>query len=172
MGNENDNDNAKSGHNWSSDISKINDARSGAGTGFKKAGGTFRFTHNGSFSPKHYKNEWGGGSRAKIKTYKSVKLGGAVSKFATPVGVVLSGYNLYGAYKEDGNQWGNNCKKTTCSEVGSWAGAAGGAAAGAALGSACAPGVGTVIGGIIGGVAGGIGGGKGGESIGDKIYGN
>ena len=35
MGNENDNDNDKSGHNWSSDISKINDARSGAGTGFK-----------------------------------------------------------------------------------------------------------------------------------------
>ena len=153
-----------------SSISKTNDAFGGASEGFTKAGGSFRITHKGSFSPKHYKSGWGGGSRGKIKTYKSAKVGGAVSKFATPVGMALSGYNLYEAYKEDGDHMGNNFKKTVCSEAGSWAGAAGGAASGAAIGSACCPGVGTVVGGIIGGIFGGIGGGKGGEKIGDKLF--
>ena len=107
-----------------------------------------------------------GGSRGNIKTYKSVKVGGAISKFATPVGLAISGYNLYGAYKEDGNQWGNNFKITACSAAGSWAGAAGGAA----IGSVCDP-PGTVIGGIIGGIVGGFKGGKGGKAIGKKLYG-
>ena len=168
MGSENDSD--ENDHDWASNASTINDIRSAAGTGFNKAGGSFRLTHNGSFSPKYYKSGWGGGSRGNIKTYKSVKVGGSVSKFATPVGIAFSGYNLYGAYKEDGNQWGNNCKITACSEAGSWAGAAGGAAGGAAIGSVCGP-PGAVIGGIIGGIAGGFGGGKGGETIGKKIYG-
>ena len=166
----NDNDNSNSSHDWASDCSKINDGRSGAGTGFNKAGGSFRFTKGGSVAPKHYESGWGGGSRGKIKTYKSAKVGGAVSKFATPVGMAFSGYNLYEAYKEDGDHMGNNFKKTVCSEAGSWAGAAGGAAGGAAIGSACCPGIGTVVGGIIGGVIGGIGGGKGGEKIGDKLF--
>ena len=111
-------------------------------------------------------------SRARIKTHNSIKVGGAVSKFPTPVGLVCSGINLHRAYREDGGHMGNNFKKTVCSEAGSWAGAASGAATGAAIGSSCAPGVGTVIGGIIGGVAGGIGGGKGGEQIGNKFFGN
>ena len=114
-------------------------------------------THNGSFSQKYYKSGWGGGSRGNIK---SVKFGGAVSEFATPLGLAFSGYNLYGTYKEDGNQWGNNCKKTSCSEAGSWAGAADEAA----LGSICGHPV-TVIGGIINGIFGGNGGGKGGETM-------
>ena len=37
MGNENGNDNDKGGHNYTSDVSKINYARNGAGTGFNKA---------------------------------------------------------------------------------------------------------------------------------------
>ena len=168
MGNGNDYD--ENDHDWASNASTINDIRSAAGTGFNKAGGSFRLTHNGSFSPKYYKSGWGGGSRGNIKTYKSVKVGGAVSKFATPVGIAFSGYNLYGAYKEDGNQWGNNCKITACSEAGSWAGAAGGAASGAAIGSVCGP-PGTVVGGILGGIFGGFEGGKGGKEIGKKIYG-
>ena len=174
MGNENDDSNNSNNNNddWVSKTSKINDLRSGAGTGFQKAGGTFRFTHNGSFSPKHYQSGWIGGSRARIKTHNSIKVGGAVSKFATPVGLVCSGINLHRAYREDGGHMGNNFKKTVCSEAGSWAGAASGAATGAAIGSSCAPGFGTVIGGIIGGIAGGIGGGKGGEQIGNKFFGN
>ena len=168
MGNENNSDD--NDHDWIYRASIMNDIRSAVGTGFNKAGGSFRISHNGSFSPKYYKSGWGGGSRGNIKTYKSAKIGGAVSKFATSVGLGFLGYNLYGAYKEDGNQWGNNCKITVCSEAGSWAGARGWAAGGAALGSVCGP-AGTVIGGIIGGIAGGIGGGKGGEAIGNKIYG-
>ena len=168
MGNENNSDDID--HDWISRASTMNDIRSAAGTGFNKAGGSFRISHNGIFSPKYYKSGWGGGSRGNIKTYKSAKIGGAVSKFSTSVSLAFLGYNLYGAYKEDGNQWGNNCKITACSEAGSWAGADVGAAGGAALGSVCGP-AGTVIGSVIGGIAGGIGGGKGGEAIGNKIYG-
>lgn len=171
MGNENDNSN-NNNSDWVSNTSKINDLRSGAGTGFKKAGGTFRFTHNGHFSPKHYQSGWNGGSRARIKTHNSIKIGGAASKFSKTVGLVCTGINLRRAYTEDGGHMGNNFKKTVCSEAGSWAGSVSGAATGAAIGSSCAPGVGTVIGGIIGGVAGGIGGGKGGEKIGNKLFGN
>ena len=43
MGNENDDSNNSNNNNddWVSKTSKINDLRSGAGTGFQKAGGTF-----------------------------------------------------------------------------------------------------------------------------------
>ena len=153
-----------------SSISKTNDGFGGASTGFKKAGGSYRITHNGSFSPKHYKSGWGGGSRGKIKTYNSVKTGGALSKVATPIGIGISAYNVYDAYKNDGNSIGNNTKKAVVSEAGSWAGGIGGAASGAAIGSAICPGVGTVTGAIIGGIAGGYGGGKGGEKIGEKLF--
>ena len=174
MGNDNSNDNESNNsndndRNLTSNISKINDARGGAAYGFSKIGGSFRFMHNNRFSPKYYKSGWGGGSRVHIKTYKSAKIGKVVSKAATPIGLVLSGYNIYKGYEEDGYQWGDNSKKATISEAGSWAGAEGGAMAGAAMGSACCPGVGTVVGGVIGGVIGGIAGGKGGEYIADSI---
>ena len=168
--NFNNDSNSDKDNNWISEISKINDGGGGAARGFSKLGGTFRFMHNGSFSPKYYKSGWGGGSRAHIKTYKSAKLENAFSKATTPIGMTISGYNIYNGYKKDGYQWGDNSKKATISEVGSWAGAEGGAFVGASFGSACCPGVGTVIGGVIGGVAGGIGGGKAGDYIGEKIY--
>ena len=182
MGNENNN-NSDNDSNYDNDsksdkdnnrvsgISKINDGTGGAAYGFSKLGeGTFRFMHNSSISPKYYKSGWGGGSRAHIKTYKSAKLGNTFSKVATPIGMTISGYNIYNGYKKDGYQWGDNSNKAAISEIGSWAGAESGAFAGAAFGSACCPGVGTVIGGFIGGVAGGIGGGKAGDYIGEKIY--
>ena len=153
-----------------SSISKTNDAFGGASTGFTKADGSFRFTHNGSFSPKHYQSGWKGGSKAKIKTYNSAKVGGALSKVATPIGIGISAYNVYDAYKSDGKSIGNNTKKAVVSEAGSWAGGIGGAASGAAIGSAVCPGIGTVTGAIIGGIAGGYGGGKGGEKIGEKLF--
>ena len=153
-----------------SSISRTNDGFGGASAGFIKAGGSYRLTHNGTFSPKYYSSGWGGGSRGHIKTYKSAKTGGAISKVATPIGLGISGYNLYGAYKSDGNQIGKNTKITAVSEAGSWAGGIGGAATGAAIGSSICPGVGTVAGGIVGGIAGGYGGGKGGEKIGEIIF--
>ena len=119
------------------------------------------------YFPKHYKSGWGGGSRAKIKTYNSVKVGGALSKVATPIGIGISAKNVYDAYKSDGNSIGNNTKKAVVSEAGSWAGGIGGAAYGAAIGSAFCPGI---TGAIIGGIAGGYGGGKGGEKIGEKLF--
>ena len=152
-------------------VSLANDSRSGAGTGFEKAGGSFRFKHNGRFSPKHYQSGWKGGSRARIKTTQSVKLGGTVSKLDTSVGLACTGYNLYGAYEADGNKWGKNCKKTACSEVGSWTGGFVGATTGAAIGSSFCPGLGTVLGGVIGGIGGSYGGGKGGEAYGERRYG-
>ena len=170
MGNDNDSNNDNDNENVISIFSKINDAGSGAATGFSKAGGSMRFFHKGSVNLKYYGSGWGGGSKAKIKTYKSAKIGGTLSKIANGVGLAFSLYNMYDAYKEDGNKLGKNCKKTACSEAGSWVGATAGSTAGAAIGSAYAPGIGTIIGGIIGGVAGGIGGEKGGESIGNAIY--
>ena len=47
----------------------------------------------------------------KIKTYKSVKVRGAVSKLSNIRGITFLGYNIYGEYKEDGNQLGKNFKK-------------------------------------------------------------
>ena len=175
MGNENNNNsdndsNSDKDNNWISGISKINDGRGGAVHGFSKLEGTFRFMHNSKFSPKYYKSGWGGGSRAHIKTYKSAKLENAFSKATTPIGMTISGYNIYNGYKKDGYQWGDNSNKAAISEIGSWAGAESGAFAGAAFGSACCPGVGTVLGGVIGGVAGGIGGGKAGDYIWEKIF--
>ena len=153
-----------------SSISRTNDGFGGASVGFNKAGGSYRLTHNGTFSPKHYPSGWGGGSRGNIKTYKSVRTGGAISKIATPIGLGISAYNLYDAYKSDGNTIGNNTKKAAVSEAGSRAGGFGGAATGAAIGSACCPGFGTIVGGVIGGIAGGYGGGKGGEKLGEKLF--
>ena len=167
------NDNAISGDdndNVTSSISRANDGFGGAAAGFSKAGGSFRVTHNGTFSPKYYQSGWGGGSRAHIKTYKSATTAKAISKLANPIGLCISGYNLYNAYKSDGNTIGTNTKITATSEAGSWAGGIGGGVTGAALGTACCPGLGTVVGGIIGGVAGGYGGGKAGEKIGEKIF--
>ena len=177
MGMENDNkcdskrDNGTSSNsnNVVSSISRTNDGFGGASTGFAKAGGSFRVTHNGAFSPKYYPSGWGGGSKGHIKTYKSAKTAGAISKISLPIGIGITSKNLYDAYKSDGNKIGRNTKITAVSEVGSWAGGIGGASTGAAIGSACCPGIGTVAGGIIGGIAGGIGGGKGGEIIGEKL---
>ena len=169
MGNDNttsrdDNDNA------ASSISRANDGFGGAAAGFSRAGGSFRVTHSGKISPKYYPSGWRGGSRAHIKTYKSGKTAGAISKFATPIGWCITGYNLFNAYKSDGNKIGTNTKITATSEAGSWGGGIGGGAAGASFGTVCCPGFGTVIGGIVGGVAGGYGGGKAGEAIGEQIF--
>ena len=103
---DNDNDNDNDHGNWISDISKINDARGGAAHGFSKMGGSFRFTHKDTFSPKYYKSGWGGGSKAHIKTYTSANIGNTVSKAATPVGLAISGYNIYNGYKERWIQMG------------------------------------------------------------------
>ena len=168
--NERDNSSSSSDNNVVSSISRTNDGFGGASAGFKKAGGSYRLTHNGTVSPKYYSKGWRGGSRGHIKTYNSVKTGGALSKVATPIGLGMSGYNLYGAYKSDGNKIGKNTKITAASEACSWLGGIGGAATGAAFGSACCPGVGTLAGGIIGGIAGGYGGGKGGEKLGEKLF--
>jgi hypothetical protein len=159
-----------SDNNVASSISRTNDGFSGASAGFIKAGGSYRLTHNGTFSPKYYSSGWGGGSRGHIKTYNSIKIGRAISKMATPIGLGMSGYNLYGAYKSDGDRIGKNTKITATSEAGSWVGGIGGSAVGANIGTACCPGFGTLAGGIIGGIAGGFGGGKGGEKLGEKLF--
>ena len=171
-GGENDRDNSSSSsdNNVASSISRTNDGFSGASAGFIKAGGSYRLTHNGTFSPKYYSSGWRGGSRGHIKTYNSVKTGNAISKVATPIGLSMILYNLYGAYKTDGDKIGKNTKITATSEVGSWGGGIGGAKAGASIGTVCYPGIGTVLGSIIGGIAGGYGGGKGGEKIGEKLF--
>ena len=159
-----------SDNNVASSISRTNDGFSGASAGFIKAGGSYRLTHNGTFSPKYYSSGWGGGSKGHIKTYNSVKTGRAISKMATPIGLGMSAYNLYGAYKSDGDIIGKNTKITATSEAGSWVGGIGGSAIGANIGTACCPGFGTLAGGIIGGIAGGFGGGKGGEKLGEKLF--
>ena len=169
-GSDNDNSSSSSENNVASSISRTNDGFSGASAGFSKAGGSYRLTHNGTFSPKYYSSGWRGGSRGHIKTYNSEKTGGLISKLATPIGVGMSAYNLYGAYKSDGDRVGKNTKITATSELGSWVGGIGGSAAGATIGTACCPGFGTLAGGIIGGIAGGYGGGIGGKKLGEELF--
>ena len=164
------NSSSSSDNNVASSISRTNDGFSGASVGFIKAGGSYRLTHNGTFSPKYYSSGWRGGSKGHIKTYNSGKTGRAISKLSTPIGLGMIAYNLYDAYKSDGDRIGKNTKITATSEAGSWVGGIGGSAAGATIGTACCPGFGTLAGGIIGGIAGGYGGGKGGEKLGEKLF--
>ena len=104
------------------------------------------------------------------KKYNSIKTGRIISKVANPIGLGIIAYNLYSAYKSDGNTIGKNTKITAVSEASSWAGGIGGLATGAAIGIACCPCIGTVSGGIIGGIEGGYGEGKCGEKIGEKLF--
>ena len=83
---------------------------------------------------------------------KTVKVAG---KIARPLGVVVSAFEIGGAYKEDGNRIGVNTVGKVAGIAGGAGGAWAGAAAGAALGSVV-PGVGTVIGGVVGGIVGGL----------------
>ena len=84
---------------------------------------------------------------------------------ATPIGIDITSYNLYDAYKSDGNTIGKNTKITAVSEAGSWSGGIEGSETGEAIGTACCPGIGTNAGGIIGRIEGNYGG----EKIGEKL---
>ena len=80
---------------------------------------------------------------------------------ATQIGIGITAYNLYDAYKSDGNTIGKNTKITA---AGSWPGGIGGSATGVAIGTACVD-IGTNAGGIIGGIAEDYDG----EKIGEKL---
>ena len=61
--------------------------------------GSLRLTdgelHGNNFSPKYYSSGWGGGSRAKIKTYKISKIGEKISKVTAPLSAELEVVKLY-----------------------------------------------------------------------------
>ena len=139
-------------------FSKINDFRGDVGKGLSELKGTLRLTKGNIWSPKYYISGWRGGSRAKITTYNISKFGKNLSKASNPLSYVMSGYNIFNGFSEDGNQIGENCKETIYSEVGSYIGAEAGGKVGTYIGSLFMPGVGSAIGGIAGSIIGRIGG--------------
>ena len=139
-------------------FSKINDIRGDVGKGLSKLKGSFRLVKDNCFSPKYYNSGWRGGSRAKITTYNTSKFWKNLSKASNPLSYVMSGFNIFNGFSEDGNQIGENCKETICSEIGSYIGAEAGGKAGTFIGSLFMPGVGSAIGGIAGSIIGRIGG--------------
>ena len=156
MGNDNNDNNDNNDIDFIlSILAKMNDSRDAVGKLLSEFDGTFRLKHDGSISFKYYKSGWGGGSRAKIKTYGLSKIGRTLSKAAKPISYTFSGYNVYNGYKNDGNQLGENCKEAISSEMGSIVGSNIGSKVGGLIGSLISPGIGTTVGKIAGAIIGG-----------------
>lgn len=105
---------------------------------------------------------------AVAKLGKAAEVGG---KVLLPVAIAADAYQLYGAFKEDGDHIGAHTVRAGAEVAGGWGGAVAGAEAGAALGSLAGP-AGTLIGGVAGGVIGGMAGSKAGDlavDAGEKV---
>jgi hypothetical protein len=85
-----------------------------------------------------------------------------LGKLAGPVAAAADAYQLYGAFKQDGDTIGHHTVEAAGSVAGGWAGAAYGAEIGAGIGASFG-GVGAIPGAIVGGVVGGIAGSAAGE---------
>ena len=116
---------------------------------------TTRFVKNHKFSPKYYKSAWGGGSPAKIKTYKLGKVGKSFGAVTNAISLGMSAKEVVETYQNEGSKEGT---KKIFKEGGSFVGGLVGAKVGASVGTAICPVIGTAIGGIIGGITGRIGG--------------
>jgi hypothetical protein len=68
---------------------------------------TFRLTNGASsgnlFSPKYYSSGWGGGSRARIRTFKISNLAKTAGKASFGVSLLIDGYGVYKYYSAGAN---------------------------------------------------------------------
>lgn len=143
-------------------LGATSDGVGGLGTGLTTQGGSLRLTngaYNGNaLSPKYYESGWGGGSVARIKTYKLGGLGNTIGKLGTAGSIGLGVYDIgTNAVNEGG--FGIQTQRATGRAVGSVGGGILGAKVGAGIG-VWFGGFGAIPGGIIGGAIGGYGGSK------------
>ena len=167
-------DDEKEGY-FDSDInSYINQIEGDISNEIAKSKSTFRITNganNGNqISFNLYESGWGGGSRAKIKTYKISSLGKGLSKIFSGLGYIFSYKELKNGYDANNSFISKEFFGAAGSVSGSWASAKGGALLGAKIGSLISPGIGTAIGTVVGGVVGAFIGSKIGNWIGEKIF--
>ena len=157
-------------------IEVANDVLDEVADGLGEVKGSVRLTngkYNGDkFSPKYYESGWKGGSKAGIKTHNVApigKVGKTISKVTGPLGLIMSCKNIYDAYKEDGDKFGDKTKIAICEETASYAAAIKGVSIGSRIGLIIGGPLGGIIGGVIGGLIGSFGGGKIGEEGGKLL---
>jgi hypothetical protein len=106
----------------------------------------------------------GTGESALNTVGKVAKSAEVIGKVAGPLAAAADAYQMYGAFKQDGDTIGHHTVEAAGSVAGGWAGAAYGAEIGAAVGAEFG-GVGAIPGAIIGGAVGGLVGSKAGEDV-------
>jgi hypothetical protein len=126
-------------------------------------GNNYKFYFHARGEREFYGNQY-------VKTIKLTKIGTVINKGTGYVGTMLSGFEIYGAYKQDGSLIGYNTVKATADVIGGWAGATAGLKIGGTIGFSIGAIPGSIIGGTIGGIAGSFGGSWLGTSIIDVIY--
>ena len=147
----------------------INTALHNVGKSLEKNAGNSTVGNNGK-AYWHAKGERGFNGNQHVKTIKLTKVGNMVTKVTGPVGYMLSGFNIYNGYLQDGRQFGYNTALAVGSFVGGWIGASVGLRAGSLAGVTVGGIPGAIIGGATGGTAGAFAGSEMGIMIADKIY--
>ena len=154
-------------------FSNANNAFNSLGKSLKENAGNSTLGNNGKFYW-HASGENGFYGNQYVKTAKLANFGSGILRVTGPVGLLLSGNELYNGYQLDGGDVqtvGYNTVRAMASVAGGWAVGTAGLKIGAAIGFGLGNVPGSVIGGAVGGFLGTFGGSWFGTNYIDYLYG-